>query len=219
MSFTERTVVDVIFAWSGLLITELVPVQSLLYYSQTLLPFQGLSNGVENDQNTANQIPPSELPAKRLSTSSTTSNQSYDSNVDYAVPKHTYNHVNSHRTDDPEPTENGYAKNTNPLFGVNAASHYAPGQNHDDKHYEAMPNGVRKAPEGQDNDAFKPEDDVDGRKDNIANTNQIALAETGTTTYTDNNGKINVHVTVMINAGNYMHPYIPPTPVVSAHVV
>lgn len=162
-----------------------------------LISFQGLTNGVENDQNTANLQPP-EHTHKRLSTSSTTSNQSYDSNVEYAIPKNNYQ-------------DNHYQpKTTNPLFGVNAASHYAPGTNHHEEKYERnLPNGVRKAPEGQDNDAYKTEDALDGRNEMIVNPNNIAIAETGTATYTtDNNGKINVHVTVMINAGNYMHPFI-----------
>ncbi|KAJ0178182.1 hypothetical protein K1T71_006005 [Dendrolimus kikuchii] len=178
---------------------------------------QGLSNGVENDHNSVN-LQTSELPHKRLSTSSTTSNQSYDSNVDYAVPKHSYNQNRVHRTSDvSETSENisfGQPKISNPLFGVNAASQYAPGtvappnqhdaNNEQSKQYErgSVPNGVRKAPEGQDNDAFKGEDAPDGRKDLVMNPNQIAVTEGGTATYTtDNNGKINVHVTVMINAG------------------
>lgn len=171
---------------------------------------------MENDQNSAN-LQLQDLPHKRLSTSSTTSNQSYDSNVDYAVPKHTYNR-NTHRASDAgdttENTQYGQLKVTNPLFGVNAASHYAPGAVseavNDTKHYDRnLPNGVRRAPEGQDNDAYKTEDSIDGRKEILASVgNQIAIAEGGTATYTtDNNGKINVHVTVMINAGNYMHPY------------
>lgn len=97
---------------------------------------------------------------------------------------------------------------------MNAASHYAPGSqqieavNEQHKYERPLPNGIRKAPEGQDNDAFKPEDAIDGREDVIVKPNQINITETGTATYTtDNNGKINVHVTVMINAGNYMHPY------------
>lgn len=180
--------------------------------------FQGLTNGVENDQNTAN-LPTGDLSHKRLSTSSTTSNQSYEStNVDYAVPKHSYNQ-HSKTGDANENDKNAYIppKITNPLFGVNAASHYAPGSQHiqeafneQHKFERPLPNGIRKAPEGQDNDAFKPEDALDGREDVIVSANQINLTETGTgtATYTtDNNGKINVHVTVMINAGNYMHPY------------
>ncbi|KOB72753.1 Protein phosphatase 1 regulatory subunit 16A, partial [Operophtera brumata] len=176
------------------------------------LRYRGLSNGVENDQNSANLQAP-EAPHKRLSTSSTTSNQSYDSNVEYAVPKTTYNQRNNRMSDVTE-TDHTYApKTTNPLFGVNAASHYAPGTvpapsheavNDLTKHYERrdVPNGVRKAPEGQDNDAYKAEDAVDGRKEMIVSPNQIAIAESGMATYTtDNNGKINVHVTVMINAG------------------
>lgn len=184
---------------------------------------QGLSNGVENDQNTANLQPP-ELSHKRLSNSSTTSNQSYDSTVEYAVPKHSYSQrAGSLRPSDvselTDLTPYGQQKTSNPLFGVNAASHYAPGSvpapqheavNDQNKHYErtSLPNGVRKAPEGQDNDLIKSEDALDGRKELIVSPNQIAITEGGTATYTtDNNGKINVHVTVMINAGNYMHPY------------
>lgn len=184
---------------------------------------QGLSNGVENDQNTANLQQP-ELAHKRLSNSSTTSNQSYDSTVEYAVPKHSYNQRGgSLRASDvseaSDLTSYGQQKITNPLFGVNAATHYAPGSiaasqheaiNEQTKHYErtSLPNGIRKAPEGQDNDAIKNEDALDGRKEVIVSPNQIAITEGGTATYTtDNNGKINVHVTVMINAGNYMHPY------------
>lgn len=191
----------------------------LLFQHVIRIPFQGLSNGVENDQNSANLQAP-ELPHKRLSTSSTTSNQSYDSNVEYSVPKNTYNNRNNRMSDVTETDHTTYQpKITNPLFGVNAASHYAPGTvpapNHEavndqTKHYERrdLPNGVRKAPEGQDNDAYKAEDAIDGRKEMIVSANQIAIAESGTATYTtDNNGKINVHVTVMINAGNYMHPY------------
>lgn len=172
---------------------------------QSLLSLQGLSNGVENDQNTANQLHPGELPPKRLSTSSTTSNQSYDSTAEYAVPKPYHNH----RSDEQETYYS--QKITNPLFGVNAASHYAPGAIKEDggKHYErAIPNGIRKAPEGQDKEPRGAEDATDGRQDPAVSANQIALTEAGTATYTtDNNGKINVHVTVMINAGNYMHPY------------
>ncbi|KAJ8716007.1 hypothetical protein PYW08_013292 [Mythimna loreyi] len=180
---------------------------------------QGLSNGVENDQNTANVQAP-DLSHKRLSNSSTTSNQSYDSTVEYAVPKHSYSQRGgSLRTSDvsdlSDLTPYGQHKASNPLFGVNAASHYAPGSvpaphheteavNEQSKHYErtSLPNGVRKAPEGQDNDLIKSEDALDGRKEVIVSPNQIAIAEGGTATYTtDNNGKINVHVTVMINAG------------------
>lgn len=170
---------------------------------------------MENDQNTANQIQPNEMTHKRLSTSSTTSNQSYDSNVDYAVPKHTYNQ-RTQRNDVGDGNEGHFQpKISNPLFGVNAASHYAPGSlaaqeavNETKLFEKSLPNGVRKAPEGQDNNAFKSEDSIDGRKELVVSPNQIAITEGGTATYTtDNNGKINVHVTVMINAGNYMHPY------------
>ncbi|KAL4712011.1 hypothetical protein ACJJTC_003678 [Scirpophaga incertulas] len=174
---------------------------------------QGLSNGVENDQNATNQQP-SEITPKRLSTSSTTSNQSYDSNVEYTVPKHTYSQrAPAQRNGDViEATENityNQPKISNPLFGVNAATHYAPGALqametvNEQKHYEkSLPNGVRKAPEGQDNEAFRSEDSLDGRKELVVSPNQIAITEGGTATYTtDNNGKINVHVTVMINAG------------------
>ncbi|XP_061714981.1 protein phosphatase 1 regulatory subunit 16A isoform X3 [Cydia pomonella] len=120
---------------------------------------QGLSNGVENDQNTAN-IPPGDLTHKRLSTGSTMSNQSVDSgNVDYA-PKHQYlPHRESEEKTFTQP------KITNPLFGVNAASHYAPQPvlEEEPKHYERpLPNGIRKAPEGQDNDTLKNEDAIDG---------------------------------------------------------
>ncbi|CAH0584409.1 unnamed protein product [Chrysodeixis includens] len=180
---------------------------------------QGLSNGVENDQNTAN-LQPHESSHKRLSNSSTTSNQSYDSTVEYAVPKHSYSQRGgSLLSDSSELAAYPQQKTTNPLFGVNAATHYAPGAitpsqheaiNETTKHYErtSLPNGVRKAPEGQDNDLIKNEDALDGRKEVIVSPNQIAITEGGTATYTtDNNGKINVHVTVMINAGNYMHPY------------
>ncbi|PZC76066.1 hypothetical protein B5X24_HaOG205205 [Helicoverpa armigera] len=173
---------------------------------------KGLSNGVENDQNTAN-LQPGELSHKRLSNSSTTSNQSYDSTVEYAVPKHSYSQRASDVSDHSDLLPYGPQKTSNPLFGVNAASHYAPGAlpashheavNEQNKHYErtSLPNGVRKAPEGQDNDVIKNEDALDGRKEVIVNPNQIAITEGGTATYTtDNNGKINVHVTVMINAG------------------
>ncbi|CAB3220117.1 unnamed protein product [Arctia plantaginis] len=167
---------------------------------------QGLSNGVENDQNTAN-LPP-ELSHKRLSNTSTTSNQSYDSNVEYAVPKHSFNQRggSSLRTSDLSDNSDiapfGQQKITNPLFGVNAASHYAPGAiaaskheavNDQTNHYERtnMPNGVRKAPEGQDNDVIKNEDALDGRNEVIVNPNQIAITEGGTATYTtDNNGTL-----------------------------
>lgn len=176
-----------------------------------VLSFQGLSNGVENDQNTAN-IPPGDISHKRLSTGSTMSNQSFDSgNVEYALPKHQYvQHRSESEINDKTYTQ---PKISNPLFGVNAASHYAPQpvlKEEDLKHYDipSLPNGVRKAPEGQDNDVLKNEDAIDGRKDLVVSPNQIALTEGGSATYTtDNNGKINVHVTVMINAGNYMHPY------------
>ncbi|XP_022830059.1 protein phosphatase 1 regulatory subunit 16A isoform X4 [Spodoptera litura] len=179
---------------------------------------QGLSNGVENDQNTAN-LQPLELSHKRLSNSSTTSNQSYDSTGEYAVPKHSYSQRGgSQRASDvsdlSDLAPSRHHKISNPLFGVNAASHYAPGAlpapaqheavNEQSKHYErtSLPNGVRKAPEGQDNEIIKNEDAIDGRKELVVNPNQIAITEGGTATYTtDNNGKINVHVTVMINAG------------------
>nr|XP_026499047.1 protein phosphatase 1 regulatory subunit 16A isoform X2 [Vanessa tameamea] len=170
--------------------------------------YQGLSNGMENDQNTANIS--ADLSHTRLSISSTTSNQSYESgNVDYAVPKHSYNQKGAHRLDTIDSNENitfNQPKISNPLFGVNAASHYSPSPIHetgnDGKHFERLPNGIRKAPEGQDNEAFKTEDAIDGRKEVIMSPNPIAIAEGGTATYTtDNNGKINVHVTVMINAG------------------
>ncbi|KPI97270.1 Protein phosphatase 1 regulatory inhibitor subunit 16B [Papilio xuthus] len=166
---------------------------------------QGLSNGVENDQNTANQLPSNDITHNRLSISSTTSNQSYDSgNVDYAIPKHTYNQRLPYKSND-ETNEktNNQTKPTNPLFGVNAAIHYAPtpvNQDANDKYDRTLPNGVRKAPEGQDNEAYKTEDAIDGRKD--ITSNQIAITDGSTASYTtDNNGKINVHVTVMINAG------------------
>lgn len=169
---------------------------------------------MENDQNTANIS--ADLSHTRLSISSTVSNQSYESgNVDYAVPKHSYNQKG--RLDTIDSNDNltyGQPKISNPLFGVNAASHYSPGPMHetnDGKMFERLPNGIRKAPEGQDNEAFKNEDAIDGRKEVIMSQNPIAIAEGGTATYTtDNNGKINVHVTVMINAGNYMHPYESP---------
>ncbi|XP_045495723.1 protein phosphatase 1 regulatory subunit 16A isoform X1 [Colias croceus] len=167
--------------------------------------YQGLANGVDNDPNTSLSA---DISNTRLSISSTTSNQSYDSeNVDYAVPKQPY--PRTHRTNDTDANETPYGqpKITNPLFGVNAASHYSPApiqtiQENDGKHYErTLPNGVRKAPEGQDNEAFKNEDQLDGRKE-VVIPNQIAIADGSTATYTtDNNGKINVHVTVMINAG------------------
>ncbi|KAG7295946.1 hypothetical protein JYU34_021035 [Plutella xylostella] len=148
---------------------------------------QGLSNGVENDQNSLNLLHEPRLSA---STASTHSHES-----DYAVPNNKHNAY---------PDEH-YYKNNNPLFGVNAASHYAPAPINDateTKHYEKqIPNGVRKAPEGQDNEAYAIEE-VDGRKELVVSPNQIALTDGGTATYTtDNNGKINVHVTVMINAG------------------
>ncbi|XP_034831044.1 protein phosphatase 1 regulatory subunit 16A isoform X1 [Maniola hyperantus] len=171
--------------------------------------YQGLTNGVENDQNTANV--PADLSHTRLSISSTTSNQSYDSgNVDYALPKHSYSHQKgSLRTNDAIDSNDNLTFNqpkiSNPLFGVNAASHYSPGPLHENetKLFErSLPNGVRKAPEGQDNEGYKTEDAIDGRKELVVNSNPIAIAEGGTATYTtDNNGKINVHVTVMINAG------------------
>ncbi|XP_047026456.1 protein phosphatase 1 regulatory subunit 16A isoform X4 [Helicoverpa zea] len=162
---------------------------------------QGLSNGVENDQNTAN-LQPGELSHKRLSNSSTTSNQSYDSTVEYAVPKHSYSQRASDVSDHSDLLPYGPQKTSNPLFGVNAASHYAPGAlpsshleavNEQNKHYErtSLPNGVRKAPEGQDNDVIKNEDALDGRKEVIVNPNQIAITEGGTATYTtDNNGTL-----------------------------
>lgn len=166
---------------------------------------QGLSNGVDNDQNTAKLQPP-ELSHKRLSNSSTTSNQSYDSAVEYAVPKHSYNQKSggslrtSDLSDNSDINPYGQPKISNPLFGVNAASNYAPGSisqqeaiNDQTKHYERtnLPNGVRKAPEGQDNEIIKSEDALDGRKEVIVNPNQIAITEGGTTTYTtDNNGTL-----------------------------
>lgn len=148
---------------------------------------QGLSNGVENDQNAAN-VNNGDLPHKRLSTSSTTSNQSYDSqNVEYAVPKPQYN---SHLE---EESLNYAQKPTNPLFGVNAASNYSPAPvkiDDDMKTYErVLPNGIRKDPEGQINDAFKSEETVDGHV--VMNPGQIAIADGGTATYTtDNNGTL-----------------------------
>ncbi|CAK1586033.1 unnamed protein product [Parnassius mnemosyne] len=168
---------------------------------------QGLSNGVENDQNTANKLQPSDLMHNRLSISSTTSNHSYDSeNVDYAFPKHTYNQRIPYKPNE-ETNEKSVnqPKVSNPLFGVNAASHYAPSpvtQDTTEKSRPNLPNGVRKAPEGQDNEAFKTEDAIDGMKEVIVSPSQIALTDGSSATYTtDNNGKINVHVTVMINAG------------------
>ncbi|CAH2090975.1 unnamed protein product [Euphydryas editha] len=170
------------------------------------LRYRGLSNGVENDQNTANIS--ADLSHTRLSISSTASNQSYESgNVDYAVSKHSYNQKG--RVDNIDANDNltyNQLKISNPLFGVNAASHYSPSSiletTNDTKMFERLPNGIRKAPEGQDNETFKTEDAIDGRKELIMSQNPIAIAEGGTATYTtDNNGKINVHVTVMINAG------------------
>ncbi|XP_061378220.1 protein phosphatase 1 regulatory subunit 16A isoform X2 [Danaus plexippus] len=148
--------------------------------------YQGLTNGVENDQNTANI--PADLSNTRLSISSTTSNQSYDSgNVDYAVPKHSYPKHRS-ETDSNDNITYNQPKITNPLFGVNAATNYSPGPLHDDK--EKLPNGVRKAPEGQDNEAFKTEDVLDGRKEMLV-ADQISIADGGTATYsTDNNGTL-----------------------------
>lgn len=67
-------------------------------------------------------------------------------------------------------------------------------------------NGVRKAPEGQDNESFIHEDMVDS-KELIVNTSHVGLptdSSSATHYTTDNNGKINVHVTVMINAGTYV---------------
>ncbi|XP_048487563.1 protein phosphatase 1 regulatory subunit 16A isoform X2 [Plutella xylostella] len=135
---------------------------------------QGLSNGVENDQNSLNLLHEPRLSA------STASTHSHDS--DYAVPKHN-NYPDEH-----------YYKNNNPLFGVNAASHYAPAPISDateTKHYEKqIPNGVRKAPEGQDNEAYAIEE-VDGRKELVVSPNQMALTDGGTATYTtDNNGTL-----------------------------
>ncbi|XP_059053754.1 protein phosphatase 1 regulatory subunit 16A-like isoform X2 [Achroia grisella] len=166
---------------------------------------QGLTNGVENDQNTANQLQPDDLPHQRLSAGSAASNQSYDSNVDYAVPKHSYNQRPSKNSDIYETNDNSVSyippKMSNPLFGVNAASNYEPGSvpipqldngNDQSKYYERnLPNGVRKAPEGQDNDLYKSEDVLDCRKEVIVNPNQIAITEAGTATYTtDNNGTL-----------------------------
>ncbi|XP_031768596.2 protein phosphatase 1 regulatory subunit 16A isoform X4 [Galleria mellonella] len=154
---------------------------------------QGLTNGVENDQNTVNQLQPDDLPHKRLSAGSTTSNQSYDSNVDYAVPKHSYNKTNDNNVSYNQP------RISNPLFGVNAASNYAPGSvpisqhdpMNDQKHYERnLPNGVRKAPEGQDNDSLKVEDVLDCRKEVIVNPKQIAITDGGTATYTTDNNDL-----------------------------
>uniref|UniRef100_A0A2A4IYS4 Uncharacterized protein n=1 Tax=Heliothis virescens TaxID=7102 RepID=A0A2A4IYS4_HELVI len=164
------------------------------------LRYRGLSNGVENDQNTAN-LQPGELSHKRLSNSSTTSNQSYDSTVEYAVPKHSYSQRASDVSDHSDLLPYGPQKTSNPLFGVNAASHYAPGAlpasqheavNEQTKHYErtSLPNGVRKAPEGQDNDLIKNEDALDGRKEVIVNPNQIAITEGGTATYTTDNNDL-----------------------------
>ncbi|XP_068618815.1 protein phosphatase 1 regulatory subunit 16A isoform X2 [Battus philenor] len=159
---------------------------------------QGLSNGVENDQNTANHLQTNDFTHNRLSISSTTSNQSYDSgNVDYAVPKHTYNQRVPYKpVDDVNEKSQNQTKITNPLFGVNAATHYAPTPvatlEPNEKFEKAiLPNGVRKAPEGQDNEAFKTEDAIDGRKEMIVSPSQIALTDGGTATYTtDNNGTL-----------------------------
>ncbi|VVD03236.1 unnamed protein product [Leptidea sinapis] len=165
--------------------------------------YQGLANGVENDQNASLSA---DISNTRLSISSTTSNQSFDSeNVDYAVPKNSYQRQ-PHRTTDIDANDTfQQPKISNPLFGVNAASHYSPAPIQtiqEDNHYERnLPNGIRKAPEGQDNEAFKNEDTLDGRKELVIAPSQI-IADGSTATYTtDNNGKINVHVTVMINAG------------------
>lgn len=163
-------------------------------------------NGVDNGSGAAN-LNNGDLPHKRLSTSSTNSNHSYDSqSVEYAIPKTPYNH---HIEED----KHIYAqKPTNPLFGVNAAANYSPApvKIEEERPYDriSLPNGIRKDPEGQINDAFRGEETVDGRQEVVMKENQIAISDGGTATYTtDNNGKINVHVTVMINAGNYMHPY------------
>lgn len=199
-------------------LTPVLPARLVPGLYVSAIVFQGLSNGVENDQNTANQLQPSDLTHNRLSISSTASNQSYDSgNVDYAAPiaKHGFNQrVPFKQNEDPTERSN-QTKISNPLFGVNAASHYAPSPVAPDRASEkpdrpnsnaSLPNGVRKAPEGQDNEAFKGEDSIDGRKELVVSPGQIALTDGGTATYTtDNNGKINVHVTVMINAGNYLY--------------
>lgn len=63
-------------------------------------------------------------------------------------------------------------------------------------------NGVRRAPEGQDNESFVHEDETD--KGAIVSASQMGLTtETNSATHytSDKNGKINVHVTVMINTG------------------
>ncbi|GBP40084.1 hypothetical protein EVAR_33658_1 [Eumeta japonica] len=165
------------------------------------LRYRGFTNGIENDQNSANPDH-GDTPRKRLSTSSTTSNQSYDSQgPEYDTPRPSYQ-SSQRASDGSEILPENLPKLTNPLYGVNAASHYSPApiQQLQDapEHKPSIPNGVRKAPEGQDNEAFKPDDTVDGRKDVIVGPR---LADGSATYTTDNNGKINVHVTVMINAG------------------
>ncbi|XP_077285869.1 myosin phosphatase targeting subunit 75D isoform X2 [Arctopsyche grandis] len=65
-------------------------------------------------------------------------------------------------------------------------------------------NGVRRAPEGQDNESFIHEDDTDSSKGALVSASQLGLpTETSSATHytSDKNGKINVHVTVMINTG------------------
>ncbi|CAK1544977.1 unnamed protein product [Leptosia nina] len=153
--------------------------------------YQGLTNG-DSEQKTNVSA---DLTNTRLSISSTTSNQSYESeNVDYAIPKQPYQR--SHRQAELESNENyTQPKITNPLFGVNAASHYSPAPiqtiQENEKMYErTLPNGVRKAPEGQDNEGFKSEDALDGRKELVI-PSQIAIADGSTATYTtDNNGTL-----------------------------
>ncbi|XP_050675172.1 protein phosphatase 1 regulatory subunit 16A isoform X2 [Leptidea sinapis] len=154
--------------------------------------YQGLANGVENDQNASLSA---DISNTRLSISSTTSNQSFDSeNVDYAVPKNSYQRQ-PHRTTDIDANDTfQQPKISNPLFGVNAASHYSPAPIQtiqEDNHYERnLPNGIRKAPEGQDNEAFKNEDTLDGRKELVIAPSQI-IADGSTATYTtDNNGTL-----------------------------
>lgn len=65
-------------------------------------------------------------------------------------------------------------------------------------------NGIRRAPEGQDNESFIHEDETD--KGAIVSASQMGLtteANSATHYTSDKNGKINVHVTVMINTGKY----------------
>lgn len=166
------------------------------------------SNGSASTGDLGGPQPPDSSPPKQIAISQNGEKLSHNSNeVDSKT-------LLNHSSQTP--------KVSNPLFGVNAAQQYLPNSNtnHISQAYnngysngnkktaeiqfesrQKELNGVRKAPEGQDNESYIHEDEVDNSKElTVGNPGHMDIpAEASATHYTtDNNGKINVHVTVMI---------------------